>query len=296
MDQTPPPFFKQGPSANARLAFFSLLAITLLVLDSRINALATLRQGVATVLYPIQKVLLIPRDWFSSASDYFTEVVELQNQNRRLKADELANAATLLRVDQLAAENFELRRLLGLRDRIAVNALMSQVLYEARDPFVKRFVLDRGSREGVLAGQPVIDADGVVGQITRVFPVSSEVTVITDQSLTIPVQIVRTGMRAIAYGGGPDDSLELRYLASNADVKEDDVVVTSGLDGLYPAGLPVGKVIKAGSSAGGSFVPALIKPAGGVKRSQTLAVLLVDKSRLPPPPPEVVAPRRKRRE
>jgi rod shape-determining protein MreC len=284
MDRTPPPFFKQGPSANARLLFFALLAITFLIVDAKINAGNALRQGVATILFPVQRALLFPRDWISGGAGYFQDVVTLTNDNSKLKREAVANASTLQRVEQLDAENRELRRLIGLRDRLAVNSLMAQVLYEARDPFIRRLVLDKGSQDGVLAGQPVIDSDGVIGQITRVFPISSEVTVINDQALTVPVQISRSGVRAIAYGGGPQGMLELRYLAANADVKIGDLVTTSGLDGLYPAGLPVGKIAGVDSRKTGNFLPATVEPLGGLKRSQALAIVMVDKSRLPPPP------------
>jgi rod shape-determining protein MreC len=296
LDRTPPPFFKQGPSANARLAFFALLAITLLVVDSRASVLFALRQGLATVLYPVQRVLLFPRNWLETGSNYFTDLVVLQSENTRLKKEEVANASTLQRIEQLEAENRELRRLNQLRDRSPINTLLAQTLYEARDPFVHKFVLDKGSQDGVLAGQPVIDADGVVGQITRVFPISSEVTAINDRALTIPVQIARSGVRAVAFGGAAAGSLELRYLAANADVKIGDLVTTSGLDGLYPAGLVVGKVSNLEARGDGNFLPARIEPTAGLRRSQYLAVVMVDKSRLPPPPsPEEPAIVRKKR-
>ena len=295
MERSPPPFFKQGPSANARLLFFSLLAITLLIVDARANALGALRQGIATILYPVQRAFLYPRDWIGNAAGMVSSVSDLQSQNQQLRREETANAAVLLRVEQLAAENRELRKLVGARERLPITSVMGQVLYEARDPFNRKLILDKGSQDGVLAGQPVVDADGVVGQITRVFPLSSEVTVITDRSLTIPVQLARSGVRAVAYGGGVGGRIELRYLAANADVKVGDLVSTSGLDGLYPAGLPVGKIVEIDTKRSGSFLPALIEPIAGGNRSSLMAVVMVDKSRLPPPPlPEEPGAIRKR--
>ncbi len=287
MDRSPPPFFKQGPSANARLVFFALLAISFLVIDAKFNALSALRQGVATVLSPVQRALLFPRDWLIGGAQYAQDAVTINQDNTKLKREAVANASTLLRVEQLDAENRELRRLVGLRERLPVNSLMAQVLYEARDPFIRRLVVDKGSQDGVLPGQPVVDSDGVVGQITRVFPISSEITVINDQALTVPIQIARSSVRAIAYGGGPQGNLELRFLAANADVKVGDLVTTSGLDGLYPAGLPVGKIVSVDNRKAGNFLPAVVEPLGGLKRSQALAIVMVDKSRLPPPPAPV---------
>ncbi len=288
MDRSPPPFFRQGPSANARLLFFSLLAMTLLVVDSRTNTLSALRKGVATALFPLQRALLVPRDVVAGSASQVGNVISLQSENTRLKNESIANATTLQRVEQLDAENRELRKMLELRDKLPITSLMAQVLYEARDPFVRRLVLDKGSQDGILAGQPVVDAVGVVGQVTRVFPISAEVTVLNDSTLTIPVQVQRTGVRAVAFGGGNGGNLELRYLAANADVKPGDFVTTSGLDGLYPSGLLVGKVISIDSRKAGNFMPATVEALAGLQRSRTLAVVMVDKSRLPPPPPLMV--------
>jgi rod shape-determining protein MreC len=288
MDRSPPPFFRQGPSANARLLFFSLLALSMLVVDSRATALSALRKGVATALFPLQRALLVPRDVVAGSANQVGNVITLQNENTRLKNESIANAATLQRVEQLDSDNRELRKLLELREKLSISTVMTQVLYEARDPFVRRLVLDKGSQDGILAGQPVVDSIGVVGQITRVFPVSSEVTVLNDASLTIPVQVQRSGVRAVAFGGGPGGNLELRYLAANADIKPGDLITTSGLDGLYPSGLAIGKVVSIDSRKAGNFMPAVVEPAAGLQRSRTLAVVMVDKSRLPPPPPAAV--------
>jgi rod shape-determining protein MreC len=288
LDRSPPPFFRQGPTANARLVFFALLAITLLIVDSRASALSALRKGVATALFPLQKALLIPRDVVTGSANQVGNVINLQNENTRLKNESIANATTLQRVEQIEAENREFRKLLELREKLTITTVMAQVLYEARDPFVRRLVLDKGSQNGILAGQPVVDSVGVVGQITRVFPISSELTVLNDASLTIPVQVQRSGVRAIAFGGGPGGNLELRYLAANADIRPGDVITTSGLDGLYPSGLLIGKVSSIDSRKAGNFMPAVVEAAAGLQRSSTLAIVMVDKSRLPPPPPPAV--------
>lgn len=292
MDRTPPPFFRQGPSAHVRLGVFSLLALVLLVVDSRYSALTTLRQGVATMLYPLQRTLLVPRDAFAMASDYIGEVTRLRTENAELRRLEVANAKTLLQAEQLAEENAQLRRLLGARDQVAVRSVVAEVLYDTRDPFSRRMVLDKGFQQGVAPGQPVIDANGLIGQITRVYPLTAEVTMVTDRNQIVPVQIARSGLRAVAYGGAGPGMLELRWLPSNADLKEGDLLSTSGLDGVYPPGLPVGRVtgIERGSSA---FARVRVQPVAGVDRSRMLLVLLVENT-LPPPPPEPAAESRKR--
>lgn len=281
MDRSPPPFFKQGPSANARLAFFALLGIALLVIDSRTGLLNAMRQGIGTVLYPLQRTLLVPRDAFSLTSDYLGEVHRLRAENLELRRIETANARMLLQVEQLAQENTQLRELSGARDRTAVRSVVAEVLYDTRDPFTRKLVLDKGLQQGVASGQPVVDATGVVGQITRVFPLSAELTLITDRNMTIPVQVQRSGMRAIAFGGAEPGRMELRYMSVNADLKEGDVVVTSGLDSLYPAGLPVGRVASIDRGRTGNFARVLVDPIAGVDRSRLLLVLLVDRTGLP---------------
>lgn len=296
MDHSPPPFFKQGPSANARLLFFSLFAITLLVVDSRLEVLGRLRQGIATVLYPVQRTLLVPRDVIGMGAEYLAEVGRLRAENAELRRLEAANANALLQTEQLAAENQQLRQLLAMRERTAIRSAVAEVLYDARDAFSRKLVLDKGQQSGVIAGQPVIDASGVVGQVTRVYPLSSEVTLITDRRSTIPVEIRRTGERSVAFGGSPDGTIELRYLRTGADVREGDQLVTSGLDGLFPPGLPVGAVrsVETGSSA---FVRVLIEPAAHAERTRLLLILLAEPpaQALPPPEESDVEPRRRRR-
>lgn len=289
MDRSPPPFFKQGPSANARLAFFALLGIALLVVDARTGLLGAMRQGIGTVLYPLQRTLLVPRDAVSLGTDYLGEITRLRAENAELRRIETANARQLLQVEQLAQENRQLRELMGARDRAAVRSVIAEVLYDTRDPFSRKLVLDKGLQQGVAAGMPVVDAQGVVGQVTRVFPLSAELTLLTDRDMTIPVQVQRTGLRAIAAGGIGAGRMELRFMSVNADLKEGDVVVTSGLDSLYPAGLPVGRVVSVDRGNTGNFAKVLLEPVAGVERSRLLLVLLVDRTGLPPPPPPEAA-------
>ncbi|MEB2317174.1 MAG: rod shape-determining protein MreC [Pseudomonadota bacterium] len=294
MDRSPPPFFKQGPSANARLVFFSILAIVLIVVDARMGVLAPLRQGVGTLLYPVQRILLWPRDTIAMVGEYTTEIGRVRAENAELRRIETVNARALLQAEQLASENAQLRKLVDMRERLAIRSAVAEVLYETRDPFIRHLVLDKGLQHGVLPGQPVIDAGGVVGQITRVTEFSAEVTLLTDRQSTIPVSVRRTGQRAIAFGGPDPGRLELRYLPANADLREGDLLETSGLDDLFPPGLPVGRVIDFGPVAGSAFSRALIEPAAAIERSRLLLVLLLDRSTLPEIPEELTTRRRGR--
>ena len=291
----PPPLFNQGVSARARLAFFSFLAIALIIIDSRIRALETVRVGVGVVLYPVQQVLLVPGRVVDTIGDYFTSITTLQRENDALKRRQVEAAQEILQAQQLAVENERLRKLLGARERIGNSAIAGTILYESRDRFSHKIVLHVGSDDGVRAGNPVIDDAGVVGQVTRVFRNTAEVTLLTDKDQSIPIQIVRNGLRGIAFGGADPGTLDLRFMAANTDVVNGDIAVTSGLDGIYPAGLPVGKVGLVERAAKDQFARIVLTPAAGVESHTHLLILLVEPAKLtvPPPPAQIDAPARR---
>jgi rod shape-determining protein MreC len=286
MEYSPPPLFKQGASARVKVVFFSLIALILLVADSRMRSLSTIRQVAGTMLYPLQMVALIPRDAAFMVGDYFSSLASVQRENNKLKERQVANGQILQQVQQLAAENAQLRKLLAANERVPVKSLLSEILYDARDAFTRKIVLDRGSRHGVAAGQPVIDDVGVVGQVTRVFPFTSEVTLLTDKDQAIPVQVVRSGLRSIAYGQGHSGSLDLRFMPVNADIKNGDVLVTSGIDGVYPAGLSVAKVVQVESKSADAFARIVCQPLAGIDRNRQLLILLTEASLPSRPAPD----------
>jgi rod shape-determining protein MreC len=276
MEYSPPPLFKQGASARAKVVFFSLLALILLVADARMRSLTAIRQVIGTALYPLQAVALLPRDAAYMVGDYFSTLSSVQKENLRLRQEQVANGKTLQQVQQLTAENEQLRKLLDANERLPVKSLMSEILYDARDAFTRKIVLDRGSQQGVAPGQPVIDDIGVVGQVTRVFPFTSEVTLLTDKDQAIPVQVVRSGLRSIVYGQGHSGALDLRFMPVNADIKNGDILVTSGIDGVYPAGLAVAKVVQVESKSSDAFARIVCQPLAGIDRNRQLLVLLTE--------------------
>jgi rod shape-determining protein MreC len=284
MEYAPPPLFNQGVSARARLAFFAFLAIALIIIDSRIKALETVRVGVGVVLYPVQQALLVPGRIVDAVGNYFTSVSTLQRENEALKRQQVENAQALLQAKQSEQENERLRKLLAARERARNNAILGTVLYESRDRFSHKLVLHVGTDDGVRAGSPVIDDVGVVGQVTRVFRNTSEVTLLTDKDQSIPIQIVRNGLRGVAFGGADPGTLDLRFMAANADVENGDIAVTSGLDGVYPVGLPVGKVITVERAAKDQFARIVLSPSAGVENHTYLLVLLIEPSALPAAP------------
>ena len=294
MEYSPPPLFKQGASARAKAVFFSLIAIAILVADSQLRSLAVVRQAVATVLYPLQVLALVPRDAAYRIGDYFVSLSTLEQQNRDLKRQQITNAQALQQAKQLVAENARLRKLLGTSQQVPAPTVMSQILYDTRDAFTRKIVLDRGSQHGVARGQPVIDDVGVVGQVTRVFPFTSEVTLLTDKDQAIPVQVARSGLRSVAYGRGQSGALDLRFMAANADIQKGDVLVTSGIDGVYPPGLPVATVVQVENKSNDAFARIMCQPLAGIDRNRQLLVLLIEATLAPRPAPDEVKDKKER--
>jgi len=270
-----------------KVVFFALISIVLLVADARLSSLKMIRQVVGTTLYPLQMVAMMPRDAVYAIGDYFSSLSSLQKEIKDMKRQQVANALTLQQAQQLNTENVHLRLLLDTRAKMPVKSVLSEILYDARDAFTRKIVLDRSAQHGVVPGQPVIDDIGVVGQVTRVFPFSSEVTLLTDKDQAIPVQVIRNGLRTVAYGRGQSGQLDVRFMAANADIQAGDILVTSGIDGVYPAGLSVAKVIQVENNAAGMFGRIVCQPLAGIDRNKQLLILLTERNNQPRPEPEV---------
>lgn len=284
LDRTPPPFFRQGPSALSKLVFFSALALFLMVADVRLRWLEPLRGALAVALLPAQQALAVPVEAWQGGSDYLQGLAAAQAeaaQARRLLA---AQAERVAAAQVLARENADLRALLGLGAAIQVRSQAAEVMYEAADPFTRRVVIDRGQVHGISAGAPVINEAGVLGQVTRVFPLSSEVTLLSDRDATIPVLNLRTGQRSVAYGGVGGEGMELRFLSGNADIQSGDELQTSGLDGIYPPGLRVGQVSRVDRRTEGGFARVQVQPAARSEGVRHVLVLEPLGLQLPPPP------------
>jgi len=268
----PPPFFKRGPAPLARLVFFVILSLVLLVLDLKYRYLELARHGVATALYPLQRAAYAPVDLYEQLGGYFSSLSAVQQENVLLKQKELESAKWLLRQQHLELENQRLRQLLDMKARQPVSSMLADIIHAARDPFSRRVIVDKGSQHGIAAGQAVVDEAGILGQVTRVYPMQSEVTLVTDKNQAVPVQIVRNGLRTVLFGAS-DGQLELRFLAANADVQPGDQLVTSGLDGVYLPGLPVAKVLRVDRDAAYSFARIVCEPAAGVEKHGQVLLL-----------------------
>jgi rod shape-determining protein MreC len=294
MEHTPPPFFKRGPAPLVRLFFFATLSLALLVLDARFRYAEGLRSALALVAYPLQRVATAPFELASRVGGYFTLQSQLIEENERLRAKALAFSQDAQRLQASESDAAQLRKLIGAAESSPVKSSPAEILYSGRDPYAHKVFIDRGSQQGVRPGSPVADESGIVGQVTRVHPLASEVTLLTDQDQAIPVQVVRNGLRAVAFGAGASGMLELRFMAANAEIQNGDRLVTSGIDGTYPPGLPVAVVVRIERDAEHSFARIVCKPAAGVDRGRFVLVLNRE-TRAPARPAETQSGPRERR-
>lgn len=289
MEHTPPPFFRRGPAPLVRLFFFASLSLALLVVDARFRYADGIRGALAIVAYPLQRIATAPFELISGVGAYFTTQAQLVEENAKLRARALALARDAQRYEAAEAEAAQLRRIVGAAGRSEVQAIPAEILYTSRDPYSHKVFIDRGATQGVRAGSPVADEEGIIGQVTRVHPLLSEVTLVTDQDQAIPVQVVRSGLRAVAFGSGASGMLELRFMSTNAEIQNGDRLVTSGIDGTYPAGLPVATVVRIERDAEHSFARVVCRPAAGVDRGRFVMVLHNEAKAVPPRPEAAVA-------
>jgi rod shape-determining protein MreC len=284
LDRTPPPFFRQGPSALTRLAFFASLSLFLMAADTRLGLSGPLRTVVATVLHPVEIALLRPVQAVGSLRDYFGAVADARSAEEAARTNVAMQAQRALQVETLVQENAQLRGLLELNKRLEVRGHAAEVLYQAADPYSRRVIINRGLLDGVKLAAPVINEAGVVGQVTRVYPMNAEVTLLTDRDAAIPVLNSRSQQRSIAVGHPSGGLLELRFMAANADVKVGDAIVTTGLDGVYPPGYPVARVVEVDRQADSSFARIRLAPDVSVDGVRHVLVLDPIGAQLPPRP------------
>ncbi len=290
LDRTPPPFFRQGPSALTKLVFFSALALFLMVADARLRVADPLRQGLAMVLLPLQRALAVPVEMMEGGSDYLRGLNQAQREERAARLKSAAVSERAARTEQLAEENARLRALLALRPAIQVRSQPAEVLYEAADPYSRKVFIDRGKQQGVLLGSPVINESGVLGQVTQAYTWTSEVTLLSDKDAAIPVLNTRTQQRSAAFGGGGNNGMELRFMSGNADVQVGDLLHTSGLDGVYPPGLPVARVAAVERRVESGFARIRLTPAANADGVRHVLVLEPLSVQMPPRPAPAAEP------
>ena len=273
MEHSPPPFFRRGPTPLVRLLLCSLLSMALLIADGRYRYLDGIRRVVAVIVYPLQRLAGAPGEMLARIGEFFVAQSTLHDNNLRLAEQNLLTGAKLQKYNALAAENAHLRELLAARQRFPEDTIAAEVLYSGRDPFTRKIIIDKGEQHSIKAGQPAIDQLGVIGQVTRVYPWLAEITLITDKEQLVPVQNVRNGLRAVLGGTGNSDQLELKFIPLNADFQNGDQLATSGIDGIYPPGLPVAVVSNVERNAAYLFARITCKPLAGVSSHSQLLVL-----------------------
>jgi rod shape-determining protein MreC len=273
MIREPPAFFHRGPSPLARLTFFMLAAFALMIADHRFKALETVRLSLSVLAHPIQQLAALPSQGLGRVGEYFVLQERLLRENEALKTKVLEQAALSQEARLLRAEQ---ERLLGMapgKSRYADHGTFAEVLYNARNPFTRKVIVDKGMNAGVQTGMPVIDGEGVVGQVTSVANFTAEVTLVTEKDQSVPVMLLRNGLRAVAVGSGKDGAIDVPFMPVSADIQNGDVLVTSGIDGTYPPGLMVAQVTNVEKNAAYVFAKVAAKPAAGVESHRYVMVL-----------------------
>ena len=269
-------FFNRGPSSVVRLVFFSILSLLLLFVDARYRYLESTRSALSVLVSPIQQLANLPGVLWQQGGDFFiTQGAQraLSKENDAMRLQHQLDAAQLLQLQALQLENQQLRKLAELPERSALTGQLAEVVYTERNVFQRKVLISKGVNSHVLIGQVVMDDIGIIGQITRVYPWLSEVTLITEKDHAVPVQVLRNGLRTIIFGSGDTSQLSLRYMPVSGDIQDDDVLVTSGLDGIYPPGIPVAKVIKIERDAAYPFARVTCLPLAGVDKHRHLLIL-----------------------
>jgi rod shape-determining protein MreC len=270
--QQTPAFFVRGASAFSRMVFFCAFSIVFMAVDAKLNYLSQIRQTLNGALHPIERIANIPSEFIRDVGKYFSVHNELVHENYLLKQQAFEHKVKLQRLNTLQVENEHLRSLLGGDIPIHPRAVLGDISHTGRDPFRNVVIINRGSQHNIQAGQAVVDSKGVIGQVTRVYPFSSEVTLITDKNLSIPIQVERNQLRAIAFGQS-GNTLDIPYLPTNVDIKIGDQLVTSGIDGIYPSGLAVATVTKIEQDPESPFAKIISTPTAQVSHHLQLLIL-----------------------
>lgn len=266
-------FFNRGPSPAVQLGLFVLLSLLLLLVDVRYRYLESIRSGITVLIYPLQRLVTAPSVLWHDVENFIVSYNRLVRDNTELRLQHTLDAAQLQQLQVLKAENQHLRNLLMVQKRADHSMQLAEIMYVARDIFNRKVFLDKGAQANVLAGQIVVDDSGIVGQVTRVYPWTSEVTLITDKNHSVPVQVLRNGLRTVVFGSGDTSELALRYMPVSSDIQNGDVLVTSGIDGTYPPGLPVARVIHVERDPAYPFARILCSPIAGVEKRRQLLIL-----------------------
>ncbi|NLY65818.1 MAG: rod shape-determining protein MreC [Alcaligenaceae bacterium] len=273
--------FKHGPAAEVRLFFLVLLCLGLMITDAGWRVLDPVRQTTAIMLYPFQKAALWPRDVVVKFNDWSNAVAIAKQESEAIQRQRIELAQISAHAGQMAAENAQLRRLLGVKNTVQTPSVAVEILYTAANPQNQSMVLTKGSNHGIEPGMPVIGEGGIVGQIRRVTAMTSEAALVTNENVSIPAMVLRNGLRVIIFGSGQGGKLEVRYLSMDADIRVGDSLTTSGIGGIYPPGISIGTVTSIETNSAEGFVRAIAAPSAHPERYRHFLVLLVPTDEVP---------------
>lgn len=268
------------PSALSRLVVLVALSVLLMVFDYRGQHLPEIRSALSALVYPLQVVAALPVRLSAWATELFVSERTLREQNVALRNERLLSQGRLEKLEALEAENKRLRDLLGSAARVADRAVVAELVEVSLDPFTRRIVVAKGKRNGVYLGQPVIDAFGIVGQITEVGLFTSKATLITDPGHAIPVIVNRNGLRTVVFGTGAPDRVNIPYLTPSADIKEGDLLVSSGMGGRFPPDYPVAEVVQITKDANEAFLEITAKPTARLNYGKEVLLIWPDNRKM----------------
>jgi len=268
--------FTSGPSLTLRLSLMVIFSVVLLIADSQFNLFSSARVYLNSIVSPIQYVADTPQKIFGALSDNIMTRQALMERNQQLEKDNLHLKADRLLLGQLQSENKQLRELLNSEREFKNKRMITEVMSLRSDPFTHQLLIDKGVLDGVYLGQPVINKQGVVGQVSQVGSTASRVVLIVDASHGIPVRVQRNDAIAIVHGSGAWDKLNVPFVQSNADIREGDLLVTSGLGGRFPPGYPVATISRFEYQEGELYATVTATPVADLDRSRYLLLLWND--------------------
>jgi len=278
------PLLLGGPALGLQLIVLAILSFGLMVADHRQHQLAVIRDWLSAVVYPVQWVVQAPLAAWTAARESFATRSRIEADNVRLAADNLVLRLKLLRFESLEQENQRLRAASESSARVVQRSLIAEIVRVDLDPFRQRVLVNKGSGDGVFHGQAALDANGIFGQVMRVGPLSAEVILISDPEHAIPVQVNRTGTRTIALGTGRSGQLSLPYLPQNSDVVAGDLLVSSGLGGVYPPGYPVGRITAVRRDPSQPLLAVAAEPLAALDRDPEILLVWFDNTVVEPEP------------
>lgn len=244
-----------------------------MVMDYQQQQLRRLHSALSVLVYPIQFAVDLPGRILNDVGVYFSTRSTLMKENKRLNDEKLALRRQIQRLSALEAENTRLKILLKTSARPGDKVAIAEVMQVDLDPFKQRVLINRGSLDGIYEGQPVVDSEGIIGQVVNVGPMTSVILLVTDSQHAIPVQSERSGARAIATGSGEPNTLLLQHVTITSDFKIGDKIISSGLGQRFPKGYPVGEVISIDNDAGEKFAQVMVQPYGQTQRVREILLI-----------------------